>query len=95
MFPTLFRDIPFAGIHYLCYEQLNSKLENTNMSHEIQWILSASGAGIIATLGTQPQDIIKTRLQCDSRFKTSREAFFSIYRVKTLLSFLKKIDFKQ
>jgi len=63
--PTLLRDAPYSGIYFFCYESIKPAMKEsltfspTILTHAV----SAGIAGVIATLATHPQDVIKTRLQ--------------------------------
>merc|ERR1719435_811587 len=65
--PTLFRDVPFSGLYLMFYEHLKSlvpednKLHNPSTTH----FLCGFASGILASLVTQPADVIKTNMQLD------------------------------
>lgn len=75
---TLWRDVPFSGIYWLCYERFKSKISEllqadfdshrSNKNNE-DWklfttsFLSGSISGTIAAFCTNPFDVGKTRLQ--------------------------------
>lgn len=65
--PTLFRDVPFSGLYLMFYEQLKSMvppdLRQTNPT--AAHFMSGFAAGVLASLVTQPADVIKTSMQLD------------------------------
>lgn len=63
--PTMLRDGPFAGIYLLFYENFKRlSTRYTHISNEIAAnMVSATSAGVMATLITQPFDMVKTRMQ--------------------------------
>lgn len=72
---TLWRDVPFSGIYWLCYESFKRRfttlLQNVapELLHLADWkvfsssFLSGSTAGLIAAVLTHPFDVGKTRMQ--------------------------------
>lgn len=72
---TLWRDVPFSGIYWLCYESFKTRYKKLlqNIAPELlqfaDWkvftssFLSGSTAGLIAALLTHPFDVGKTRMQ--------------------------------
>lgn len=71
---TAFRDAPFAGIYVLIYEQLKG-LIGTNLVNEKRTtfinLSSGMAAGLLATMITQPFDLVKTKLQLRPEHYTS------------------------
>lgn len=78
---TLWRDVPFSGIYWLCYETFKSRLltafgaQNSNPRHPhriddwkvfVSSFFSGCGAGLVAAFFTNPFDVGKTRLQITS-----------------------------
>jgi len=67
LWPTILRDVPFSGVYYLCYQKLKTNLLQTKtMPDTLVHISSGAIAGVIATIITHPQDVVKTRLQFES-----------------------------
>ena len=65
--PTLFRDVPFSGLYLMFYEHLKS-LVPTDTKHynpSVAHFMCGFAAGILASLVTQPADVIKTSMQLD------------------------------
>lgn len=73
---TLWRDVPFLGIYWLCYELFKDRISraiavdfNATAQKQEDWkvfttsFLSGSFAGVIAAFFTNPFDVGKTRLQ--------------------------------
>ena len=67
--PTLVRDVPFSGLYLMFYEQLKTWVpEDVSRSQGSAAVHFSCGlmAGLLASLVTQPADVIKTRLQLSS-----------------------------
>lgn len=73
---TLWRDVPFSGIYWLCYELFKARLGGAmgvdfgaHAARQDDWkvfctsFLSGLAAGVIAAFFTNPFDVGKTRLQ--------------------------------
>merc|ERR1719333_243071 len=79
--PTLFRDVPFSGLYLMFYEHLKSlvpdnyKTYNPSAAH----FICGFTAGILASLVTQPADVIKTNMQLDRLNKGLVMTVRSIY----------------
>lgn len=84
---TLWRDVPFSGIYWLCYEVFKANLlAGLGVSHihthgidpSEDWkifvssFISGCGAGLVAALFTNPFDVGKTRLQITSNDNKGR-----------------------
>jgi len=68
LLPTLARDLPFSGIYYMSYRKLKDIFSSdTNISSNEHWLTSQASisvaAGLVASLITQPADVIKTYRQ--------------------------------
>ena len=67
--PTLVRDVPFSGLYLMVYEQLKTwvpeEVSRTQSSAAVHFSCGLV-AGLLASLVTQPADVIKTRLQLSS-----------------------------
>jgi len=63
---TLCREIPATAVYFGTYEYLSRKLKIKY--GEINWIPIVAGgvAGLLSWIVSYPQDIIKTKLQCDA-----------------------------
>ncbi|CAH1116006.1 unnamed protein product [Phaedon cochleariae] len=66
LLPTLFRDAPFSGLYLMFYTQTKSAvpidLMNSNYSSPIHFTCGVT-AGILASIATQPADVLKTKMQ--------------------------------
>jgi len=74
--PTLFRDIPSFAAYFVSYEVIKNGAAALHGSPEpvVADMLFAGGcAGIAAWLTCYPQDMIKSRMQSDARYKTTVE----------------------
>lgn len=81
LLPTLMRDVPFSGLYFMFYSQLKSIVLKTGVHNTQQKQYSKSnlistssltfacglGAGLMASIVTQPMDVIKTRMQMNSK----------------------------
>ncbi|XP_014260510.1 solute carrier family 25 member 38-A-like isoform X2 [Cimex lectularius] len=66
LFPTVVRDAPFSGIYLMFYTQLKKAMHPELLKNEYQAPVQFSCgvvAGILASLVTQPADVIKTKMQ--------------------------------
>lgn len=62
--PTLLRDVPFSGLYLMFYEKLKLMTGKSSARlPELEKFACGVGAGVLASLVTQPADVIKTRLQ--------------------------------
>lgn len=66
--PTLVRDVPFSGLYLAFYDVLKSKTPAwlSSSSPESAHMLAGLGAGLLASIVTQPADVVKTRMQTGS-----------------------------
>jgi len=82
LFPTLVRDVPFSALYLASYEALKSCTTSSNH------FVSALGAGLMASLITQPADVVKTRMQlCSRESPKLGETIVSLYRERGLAAF--------
>ncbi|KAK6463333.1 mitochondrial carrier domain-containing protein [Scheffersomyces coipomensis] len=102
---TLWRDAPFSGIYWLCYELLKSSIGNAlkaDFDHpkggQDDWkvfttsFLSGSISGTVAAFFTNPFDVGKTRLQITSQHKIKKG---NKYVYPSMFSFLADIYRKE
>jgi len=66
LLPTILRDAPFSGIYMMLYERIKTAEWNTYDSA----LANGLAAGCLASLITQPADVIKTKLQVTTGNKT-------------------------
>ena len=66
--PTLARDVPFSGLYLMFYEHLKTitPREMKEQQPSAVHFLSGMTAGVLASLVTQPADVIKTQLQLNN-----------------------------
>jgi len=65
--PTLVRDVPFSGLYLMFYEQLKTWVpEEVSSTQAAVHFSCGLMAGLLASLVTQPADVVKTRLQLSS-----------------------------
>ncbi|CAG9773746.1 unnamed protein product [Ceutorhynchus assimilis] len=64
--PTLFRDAPFSGLYLMFYTQTKQmvpkELVNSSYASPLHFTCGLS-AGILASIVTQPADVLKTKMQ--------------------------------
>merc|ERR1719397_2006740 len=75
--PTLARDVPFSSLYLAFYDLLKQKVASqtqlAGISPEAAHMTAGLGAGLLASLVTQPADVVKTQMQLGKRAKN----FFS------------------
>lgn len=87
--PTLVRDVPFSGLYLMFYEHLkNITPQDVKMNHS-SYVHFACGitAGFLASLVTQPADVIKTKLQLSPDTKSVVTVIGQVYRQQGLMGF--------
>jgi len=81
--PTLARDVPFSSLYLAFYDILKQKVASqtqlAGISPEAAHMSAGLGAGLLASLVTQPADVVKTQMQLGKERKIS-SAVASIYR---------------
>ncbi|KAF6732346.1 Solute carrier family 25 member 38-A [Oryzias melastigma] len=83
LMPTLLRDVPFSGIYVMFYSQTKASLPREISESPSAPLASFSCgilAGVLASLITQPADVVKTHVQVNPQLKTP-EAIRYIYMV--------------
>jgi solute carrier family 25 protein 39/40 len=71
--PTLWRDVPFSCLYWLCYEHLKQRAVETHPEQRLTGsgaFICGAAAGGAAALVTTPLDVIKTRQQLAARTGT-------------------------
>merc|ERR1719273_1957117 len=90
--PTLARDVPFSSLYLAFYDLLKEKMVRqtklASTSPEVAHMAAGLGAGLLASLVTQPADMVKTQMQLGKERKIS-SAVASIYREEGLGGFAK------
>ena len=72
--PTLARDVPFSGLYLMFYEHLKNITPREMKEQQPSTVHFMSGmtAGVLASLVTQPADVIKTQLQLNNNARGDR-----------------------
>ena len=72
--PTLARDVPFSGLYLMFYEHLKTLTPREMKEQQPSTVHFMSGmmAGVLASLVTQPADVIKTQLQLNNTARGDR-----------------------
>ncbi|KAG7327095.1 hypothetical protein KOW79_010496 [Hemibagrus wyckioides] len=80
---TLLRDAPFSGIYVMIYSQSKRALPHELVSSGLAPLLNFTCgvfAGILASMVTQPADVVKTHMQINpTRYSSTRHALHTIY----------------
>merc|ERR1719365_212497 len=63
LLPTLWRDVPFSGLYLMFYEKLKTLASPNSSQAELEKFVCGLGSGVLASVVTQPADVIKTKLQ--------------------------------
>ncbi|MED6273070.1 hypothetical protein CHARACLAT_002936 [Characodon lateralis] len=88
---TLLRDVPFSGIYVMFYSQTKASLPQEISSSPAAPLANFSCgvlAGVLASLVTQPADVVKTQVQVHPHLRTA-EAIKYIYSEHGLLGFFR------
>lgn len=93
--PTLLRDAPFSGIYLMFYTQTKKVIPQEHFDPILRPLLNFSCgifAGILASISTQPADVIKTQMQVSSeKFRWTGEAVMFIFKNHGLVGFFRGI----
>ncbi|KAG7216154.1 hypothetical protein INR49_029002 [Caranx melampygus] len=88
---TLLRDVPFSGIYVMFYSQTKASLPkeiSTSPSAPLANFSCGILAGVLASLVTQPADVVKTHVQVNPQLRTA-EAIRYIYMEHGLQGFFR------
>jgi len=92
---TLIRDVPYAGMSYLFYEQGKLYIQKNTSLPLPTMVVNATAAGLaggLATVLTHPSDVIKTRMQMPGRtYPGVFAAVIAIYKKEGVHGFFKGI----
>ncbi|KAJ0033847.1 hypothetical protein NQD34_000954 [Periophthalmus magnuspinnatus] len=84
---TLLRDAPFSGIYVMFYSQTKRSLPQEVASSPYAPLVNFSCgvvAGVMASLATQPADVVKTHIQVSPSHWRTADAIHYIYSVRGL-----------
>ncbi|KAG8320679.1 hypothetical protein J6590_062571 [Homalodisca vitripennis] len=87
---TLWRDVPFSGIYWMCYENMKSYYyPNKDVTF---WFSFATGSasGTLAAFVTTPFDVVKTRQQLDMADEIYIGKFYLVNKIKFVLNNVSK-----
>lgn len=91
---TLLRDAPFSGLYLMFYTQMKKSAQTNGLSPSHPLIHFSCGifAGTLASLVTQPADVIKTNMQLyPDRHNSTRKVIEHIYKTEGLVGFQRGI----
>ena len=80
---TLARDVPFSAVYFAVYTQLKQTMAETGSNSVLRSFCCGLVAGTVASIITQPADVIKTSLQlfpAEYNHRKTRETLRSIHR---------------
>ncbi|XP_054283760.1 mitochondrial glycine transporter-like isoform X2 [Macrosteles quadrilineatus] len=84
LLPTLFRDAPFSGLYLVFYSQIKQTLPKEVLTGEMAAATHFTVgllAGALASLVTQPADVIKTKMQLDpQQYKSIPNVVVLVYQ---------------
>ncbi|XP_053712164.1 mitochondrial glycine transporter B-like isoform X1 [Synchiropus splendidus] len=89
---TLLRDAPFSGIYVMFYSQAKRALpQEVTSTVYVPLVNFSCGvvAGVLASLATQPADVLKTHIQVRPSHCSTADAFRYIYREHGLKGFFR------
>ncbi|KAM9391909.1 mitochondrial glycine transporter A-like isoform 1-T7 [Pholidichthys leucotaenia] len=88
---TLLRDVPFSGIYVMFYSQTKAALPteiSSSSSAPLANFTCGILAGVLASMITQPADVVKTHVQVNPQLKTA-EAIRYIFKEHGLQGFFR------
>ncbi|KAI4833102.1 hypothetical protein KUCAC02_016020 [Chaenocephalus aceratus] len=89
---TLLRDAPFSGIYVMFYSQAKKALPEEVSSSAYAPLVNFScgmAAGVMASLATQPADVVKTHIQVSPSHWSTTNAICYIYREHGMAGFFR------
>ncbi|KZS94048.1 mitochondrial carrier [Sistotremastrum niveocremeum HHB9708] len=84
------RDAPYAGLFLYTYEAFKHDIPFLNeLPSTLQHVIAASSAGTIATMATQPFDVLKTKIQVrqEQRYSSIQKAATAVWKQRGPLGF--------
>lgn len=85
--PTLARDVPFSALYLAFYDLLKAQTASSSLSPDAGHMLAGLGSGLLASLVTQPADVVKTRMQMAGKGATVVATIATLHREAGLVSF--------
>ncbi|EFN81578.1 mitochondrial glycine transporter isoform X2 [Harpegnathos saltator] len=93
--PTLLRDAPYSGLYLMFYNQLKKMTADTEKkSNKLIPVHFCCGivAGLMASMVTQPADVIKTKMQLyPNEFNSIYHATLFVYKKYGILGYFKGV----
>lgn len=90
---TVARDAPFSGLYLMFYTKIKRQAKNGLGTPELrafETFVSGSLAGVVASVVTQPADVVKTRLQLfPHKYNSTGSAVFCILKTNGVFGFFK------
>eukprot|EP01017_Pseudomicrothorax_dubius_P042467 TRINITY_DN6936_c0_g3_i1.p1 TRINITY_DN6936_c0_g3~~TRINITY_DN6936_c0_g3_i1.p1 ORF type:complete len:301 (-),score=42.19 TRINITY_DN6936_c0_g3_i1:132-1034(-) len=75
---TAWRDAPFAGIYFMILSKSNQYLKELEVPRSLATFISGMIGGSIASVATQPFEVIRTRIQVNFHGKTNDQEYTGI-----------------
>ncbi|XP_074647564.1 mitochondrial glycine transporter A-like [Tubulanus polymorphus] len=92
---TLMRDAPFSGLYLMFYTQLKKSAFQRDLKEHhkpLVYFMCGVMAGSLASVVTQPADVIKTHMQLyPDRFSSVSSAIMHIYKTDGVVGFMRGI----
>jgi len=85
--PTLARDVPFSALYLAFYDLLKAQTASSSLSPDAGHMLAGLGSGLLASLVTQPADVVKTRMQMAGKGASVVATIATLHREAGLVSF--------
>lgn len=86
--PTLLRDVPFSGLYLLFYTNLKSFTGESGLKTASTTFVNGIVAGFLASLVTQPADVVKTNMQLyPKKYGRLKPVVLHIYNQSGLVGF--------
>ncbi|GFN78196.1 solute carrier family 25 member 38 homolog [Plakobranchus ocellatus] len=90
--PTLLRDIPFSGLYLMFYTNLKTFTVDKTLNPAYTNFINGIIAGFLASLVTQPADVIKTNMQLyPKKYGRLKPVTLLIYKESGLIGFWRGI----
>jgi len=90
--PTMVRDAPYSGLYLLFYDNLKNIImpmnEDLKLSPSVLHLGCGVGAGCMASVVTQPADVVKTKMQLGGGGTSIRKASISIFKTQGFGGFM-------